>query len=118
MSVLPLPDQSVRLSRAGFKKLYENLRKDPDAAMRCAVEFEKDPKGVLERVFKLTKKQKEAFENTSDDKILHRARLLLTELRSEKPRPLQFHPKRAPKEAVVVVEAGFDGGHCFLLIED
>ena len=115
MSALPLPDKSVRLSRAGFEKLYEILRTNPDTAKRCAAEFEEDPKGVLERVFKLTKKQREAFENASDDDLRQRAQVLLTELRSATPGSVQFHPRRPAKVANVAGRAEVFGGSCFLV---
>jgi hypothetical protein len=92
MSTLPLPHQSVRLSTVGFKKLYESTCADPAAARAIADEIEADPRGMLERVFKLTKAQREAIGNTSDAELRRRARALLTELRSASPKKLHFRP--------------------------
>jgi hypothetical protein len=96
MTTLPLPHQSVRLSTAGFKKLYESTSADPAAAKAIADHIEADPRGALEHVFKLTKAQREAIGNTSDAELRKRAHVLLAELRSEKPRRVHFHPNGRP----------------------
>jgi hypothetical protein len=93
MTTLPLPEKSVRLSPTGFSKLYTIVRTNPDAAKTLADEIEADPRGVLERLFKLTKLQKRAIANTSDDVLRGRAKGLLGELRSEAPSAMQFCPK-------------------------
>lgn len=98
MSALPLPHKSVNLSPAGFKKLYESVRTNQVAATTMAEEIEANPRNVLEHLFKLTKKQQTAIDNTSDDDLRHRARVLLAELRSEAPNALQFLPVD-PQEA-------------------
>lgn len=97
MSTLPLPHQSVRLSAAGFKKLYESVCADPAAAKAIADEIEADPRGVLTRVFKLTKPQQAAIENTSDAELRRRGHALLAELRSATPKPLRFRPRGEAK---------------------
>jgi hypothetical protein len=97
LSTLPLPHGTARLSSAGFKKLYENVRADPALAKVIADEIEADPRGMLERVFRLTKAQQAAIGNASDAELRKRAHALLTELRSGEPKPLQFHPNGEAK---------------------
>lgn len=91
MSTLPLPLKPVSLSQAGFRKVYESFRTNRAAATMLADEIEADPRGTLERVFRLTKQQKERYEKASAKQLLERAKVLLEELRSETPRPLRLH---------------------------
>ena len=91
MSAAQSSEASVRLSAWGFKKVYNAVRHDHPAAAALADEIEASPRETLERIFKLTKKQKEAIGNTSDAELRRRARRLLTALRSPEPEPLSFH---------------------------
>jgi hypothetical protein len=80
----------------GFRKLYDSVRANPVIATAIADEIQADPRGVLERLFKLTKKQKTAIEMTTDDELRLRAKALLAELRSKSPARLQFYPIAPP----------------------
>lgn len=114
LSQLPLPLKSVRLSSAGFKKLYESVRADPAAAKAIAEEIEADPRGVLERVFALTKPQQEAIGNASDAELRRRAQPLLVELRSGQPKPLRFHPRGDEKPTYGTTPLRIRSCTCFI----
>jgi hypothetical protein len=99
MPELPLPAQSVQLSSTGFDQLYELVRADRALAKLVAERIEEDPRSALHHVFKLTKTQKLAIENTSDDELRRRASRLIAELRSASPRALHFDPGPTGSEA-------------------
>ena len=106
MPNLPLPTKTVRLSPAGFKQIYDALRRDPAAAKAFANEIESDPRGVLEHVFRLTKGQQTAIGNTSDAELKQRSAALVTALRSKNPGDMTFDPyggkgKPAPEDAML-----------------
>ena len=98
MPDLPLPTQSVRLSTAGFDRLYRLVRDDRDLAKTIAKAVEKDPRSALHQMFRLTKNQKLAIDNTSDEELRRRASTLIRALRSDEHVPLRFDPglKRPP----------------------
>jgi hypothetical protein len=92
MSTLPLPAQSVRLSSAGFDRIYRVVRQDPALAKILAQRIEEDPRSALNHVFKLTKNQLFAIANTTDDELRRRAARVVAELRSASPGKLRFDP--------------------------
>lgn len=92
MPDLPLPAQSVRLSMAGFDRLYRLVRDDPKLAKVIAKEIEEDPRSALHHAFRLTKNQKLAIDNTSDEELRRRASVLIGALRSDEPGDLRFDP--------------------------
>jgi hypothetical protein len=97
MSELPLPAQSVRLSSAGFDRLYRLVRDDPQLARVIARQIEEDPRSALHHAFRLTKNQKLAIDNTSDEELRRRASALIRALRSDEPGDLRFDPGPRPK---------------------
>jgi hypothetical protein len=99
MATTLLPSQSVRLSSAGFNKIYADLRHDPTAAKIIADYIEEDPKGALAHVFRLTKRQAEAIAKTTKADLLRRAKPLVEALRSEEPANVRFDPNADRKAA-------------------
>lgn len=99
MPALPLPAQSVRLSSAGFDRLYRLVRDDPQLARVVAREIEEDPRSALHHAFRLTKNQKLAIDNTSDEELRRRASTLIATLRSDEPGMLHFDPGPRPRRS-------------------
>jgi len=102
MSTPPLPAQSERLSSAGFGRLYRLVVKDPQLARAIARSIEENPRAALYHAFRLTKAQKAAIDNTTDEELRRRSARLVRELRSASPEPLRFDP--GPR-------SGGKGGH-------
>jgi len=96
MSTPPLPAQSERLSSAGFDRLYELVAKDPQLARAIARSIEENPRAALYHAFRLTKAQKAAIDNTTDDELRRRSSRLVAELRSASPAALRFDPGSRP----------------------
>jgi hypothetical protein len=92
MPDLPLPAQSVRLSTVGFDRLYRLMREDRDLARAVARAVEQDPRSALHQAFRLTKNQKLAIDNTSDEELRRRASTLIRALRSDEGVALRFDP--------------------------
>jgi hypothetical protein len=92
MATLPLPKQSVRLSKVGFNKLHQQVRGDPAAAKVIADLIEADPHAALTHVFKLTSRQQEIIGKTSKKDLLKRAAPLLAALREDEPGDVRFEP--------------------------
>jgi hypothetical protein len=90
MPELPLPYKSEPFSPEGFERLYEPLRKDHAAAKVIADEIEANPKRVIEHAFTLSKEQQEHFDKASDQELKRQARVLIDELRTEEPGPVQL----------------------------
>ena len=82
----------MRLTPAGFRQVYEAVRRDPDAAKAFAEEIDSDPRAVLDHLFRLTKGQQAAIANTSDAELRRRAGSLLKQLRSKAPNAMRFDP--------------------------
>jgi hypothetical protein len=97
MPDLRLPAQFARLSSAGFDRLYRLVREDRDLARAVAKAVEEDPRSALHHAFRLTKNQKLAIENTTDEELRRRASQLIGALRSDEPGALHFDPGPRPK---------------------
>jgi hypothetical protein len=110
MPDLPLPVQSVRLSTAGFDRLYRLVREDRGLARAVARAVEIDPRSALHQAFRLTKNQKLAIDNTSDEELRRRASRLIRALDSDEGVALRFDPgpKGPPAGRIATCGCGFD----------
>jgi hypothetical protein len=98
MAAEQLPDQSIRLSTVGFRKLYRLARTSNEQARAVADEIEGGPRAFIQRVFILTDHQKEVLGGLDDHEVHERVSVLLTELRSESPGELRYQPSIARKD--------------------
>jgi hypothetical protein len=109
MPDLPLPAQSVRLSTAGFDRLYRLMRVDRDLARAVARAVEQDPRSALHQAFRLTKNQKLAIDNTSDEDLRRRASWLIRALDSDERVAVRFYPgPRPPSGTIATCGCVFD----------
>jgi len=77
-----LPRKLASLDDAGVKKLLEIAKSSPGLARLAAAQLESDPKGAIDRLFRLSDTQRASIAATSDDDLKARVASAVSILRT------------------------------------
>jgi len=77
-----LPRKLSSLNDAGVKKLLEIAKSSPGLARLAAAQLESDPKGALDRLFRLSDAQRASIAATSDEELKQRVAAAVSMLRT------------------------------------
>jgi hypothetical protein len=99
MPNVSLPDKSEPFSPDGFEKIYEQVRREDLSVRRTiAADIEKNPRRMLQHVFRLSSEQQALLDGVGDGELEKQARVLLEELRSRHPRALRLVPANSERD--------------------
>lgn len=94
-----IPLRTASLDDDGFQKLLAQAKADPAFAKAAADALERDTRGTLIKLFRLSPSQTAAIANTSDLVLYNRASDLITRLRSGDLGGATYDPGPLPAQA-------------------